>query len=246
VTVRPFICAHRGHCGVAGLPADERYARAIEMGVDYVELDVRRSADGLYVVYHDEATPSGRPTGSLAYADLKAELGPEVLTLDVLFGIVVGRVGMHIDLKEPGYEAEIMALVLARVAPNGFVVTSGDVESIRTIKEQFPTVRAGLTLGTDMRDPQAWATMTERLGELFPGPRLKRSHADFIAAHWRLARSRLLRYSARRRMAAWVWTVDAEADIARFLADPRVTSLITNRPDLALRLRASGGQDGIS
>jgi glycerophosphoryl diester phosphodiesterase len=41
-----LICAHRGSCGVAGLPAAERYDRAIRLGVDYVELDVRRTADG--------------------------------------------------------------------------------------------------------------------------------------------------------------------------------------------------------
>jgi glycerophosphoryl diester phosphodiesterase len=38
-------------------------------------------------------------------------------------------------------------------------------------------------------------------------------------------------------MPAWVWTVDEEPAIAQFMADPRVTALITNRPDIALRLR---------
>ena len=162
-----------------------------------------------------------------------------MLTLAELLDVVAGRAGLHIDLKEPGYEAEIVRAVLSRVAESGFVVTTGEVESIRTIKEQFPTVRAGLTLGTDMIDAQAWVTVRERVSELFPGPRLKRSHADFVAAHQQLARIRLLRYCARRRMAAWVWTVDEEAEIARFMADPRVTTLITNRPDVALRFRSA-------
>jgi glycerophosphoryl diester phosphodiesterase len=239
VAVGPLISAHRGQCGIAGLPAAERYGRAIELGVDYVEIDARSTADGLYVNYHDDATPSGRPTGSLTYADLKAELGAEVLTLDELLDVVGGRVGLHIDLKETVHVAEIVRLILARVAESRFVVTTGAVESIRTVKEQFPTVRAGLTLGTDMKDARAWATVRDRLSELFPGPRLKRSHADFVAAHKQLARIRLLRYCARRRMAAWVWTVDEEAEIARFMADPRVTALITNRPDIALRFRSA-------
>jgi glycerophosphoryl diester phosphodiesterase len=243
--VSPLICAHRGQCGVAGLPAAARYGRAIELGVDYVELDVRRTADGVHVNYHDDVTPSGRPSASLGYSDLKTELGPELLALDEVLDLVAGRVGLHIDLKEPGYEAEIVRLALARDAESRFVITTGDVESIRTIKEQFPSVRAGLTLGTDMGDAKAWATVGERLGELFPGPRLQRSHADFIAAHQQLARIRLLRYCARKRMEIWVWTVDEEAEIERFVADPRVTTLITNRPDVALRLRARGDQDGI-
>jgi glycerophosphoryl diester phosphodiesterase len=202
---------------------------------------VRRTAEGLYVNYHDDMTPSRRPTSSLTYADLRSELGSELLTLVELLDVVAGRAGLHVDLKEPGYEAEIVRTILGHKSGVRFVVTTGEVESIRTVKELFPNVQAGLTLGTDMRDAHAWATMTERLAELFPGPRLTRSHADFVAVHQQLARIRLLRYCKRRRMAAWVWTVDEPAEIARFMADPRVTTLITNRPDVALRLRASGG-----
>ena len=192
----------------------------------------------MYVNYHDEMTPSRRPTAGLTYKELKAELDSELLTLTEVFEVVAGRVGLHIDLKEPGYETEIVSLVLADGADTRFVVTTGDVGSIRTVKDSFPKIRAGLTLGTDMKDAQAWATMTERLAELFPGSRLKRSHADFVAAHQQLARIRLLRYCKRKRLPAWVWTVDETNEIARFMADPRVTTLITNRPDVALRFRA--------
>jgi glycerophosphoryl diester phosphodiesterase len=235
--VAPLICAHRGSCGVAGLSAAERYSRAIELGVDYVELDIRRTADLVFVNYHDHVTPSGRHVAGLTYAELKADHEAEVLTFDELLDMSAGRVGLHIDLKEPAQEAEIVSAALGRVAESGFVVTTGDAESIRRIKDLFPNVRAGLTLGTDMTDARAWATARERMSELFPGRRLKRSRADFVAAHQQLARIRLLRYCARRRIAAWVWTVDEEQQIARFMADRRVTALITNRPDIALRFK---------
>jgi glycerophosphoryl diester phosphodiesterase len=239
--VATLICAHRGSCGVAGLSAAERYGRAIELGVDYVELDVRRTADGAFVNCHDHVTPSGHRVAGLTYAELKKELGPEVLTMAELFDLVAGRVRLHIDLKEPGYEAEIVRAAIDHVAESGFVVTTGEVESIRTIKVQFPNVNAGLTLGTDMSTARAWATLPERLSELFPGRRLRRSRADFVAAHQQLARIRLLRYCVRRRIAAWIWTVDDEPQIARFMADERVTTLITNRPDIAIRIRSAAG-----
>ncbi|MEA2633403.1 MAG: glycerophosphoryl diester phosphodiesterase, partial [Chloroflexota bacterium] len=238
-SVSPLISAHRGSCGVAGLPAAERYDRAIALGVDYVELDVRRTADRMLVNYHDDFTPSRHPTSSLTYAELKAELGAELLTLAELLDLVAGRVGLHVDLKEPGDEGEIVRTLLAHRAGGQFVVTSGEVVSIRAVKDLFPEVQAGLTLGTDLRDMHAWATMTERLAELFPGDRLKRSRADFVAAHQQLARIRLLRYCKRKRLPVWVWTVDEDSEIARFMADPRVTTLVTNRPDVALRLRAA-------
>ena len=235
----PLISAHRGSCGVAGLPAAERYDRAIRLGVDYVELDVRRTADGVYVNYHDDVTPSHRPTGSLSFKDLKAEVGAELLTLDEVLGAVADRAGLHVDLKEPGFEAEIVRAIITRQPAKGFVVTTGEVESIRAIKAQFPSIRAGLTLGTDMRNAHALATFSERWSELFPDARLKRSRADFVAAHQQLARIRLLAYCARRRMDAWVWTVDEEREIARFMADRRVATLITNRPDVAMRFKSA-------
>jgi len=205
--------------------------------VDYVELDVRRTADGHFVNYHDDVTPSRRPTSSLPYPELKAELGGELLTLGEALDVVAGRVGLHVDLKERGDEGDIVRVLLSHPAHARFVVTTGEVESIRTVKELFPDVQAGLTLGADMRNAHAWAAMTERLAELFPGPRLERSHADFVAAHQQLARVRLLRYGRRRRLPVWVWTVDETGEIARFMGDPRVTTLITNRPDVALQFR---------
>jgi glycerophosphoryl diester phosphodiesterase len=234
-----LISAHRGSCGVAGLPAAERYDRAIALGVDFVELDVRRTSDRILVNYHDDVTPSRRPTSSLAYADLKAELGAELLTLAELLDVIAGRAGLHVDLKEPGDEGDIVRTLLAHRGGARFVVTTGEVESISAVKELFPAVQAGLTLGTDMRDVRVWATMTERLSELFPGPRLKRSRADFVAAHQQLARIRLLAYCKRKRLPVWVWTVDETKEIARFMSDPRVATLVTNRPDVALRIRAS-------
>lgn len=231
-----LISAHRGQCGIEGLPALERYRRAIELGVDYVEFDVRRTADGVYVAYHDPRTPSGRLIGSLAYAGVKAELGPEVLTLHELFGLARSPIGLHIDLKEVGYEAHVVRLALARFATGQFVITSLEDVSIRTIKEQFPQVRAGLSLGRDLEGVPPRRRLAVRLGELFPDRRLQRCHADFVAVHQRLARIRLLRYCARKHLAAWVWTVDEEVEMRRFLDDPRVTTLITNRPGVALRL----------
>ncbi|MEA2643427.1 MAG: glycerophosphoryl diester phosphodiesterase [Chloroflexota bacterium] len=235
----PLVSAHRGSCGVAGLPAAERYGRAIALGVDYVELDVRRTADRILVNYHDDLTPSRRATSSLTYAELKAEVGAELLTLAELLDLVAGRVGLHVDLKEPGGETEIVRTLLAHRAGGRFVVTTGEVASIRAVKDLFPEVQAGLTLGADLRDVRAWATVSARLAELFPRGRLERSRADFVAAHQQLARIRLLGYCKRRRLPAWVWTVDEEKEIARFMADPRVATLVTNRPDVALRLRAA-------
>jgi glycerophosphoryl diester phosphodiesterase len=231
-----LISAHRGNCGVDGLPAIERYRRAIALGVDYVEIDARRTADGTYVTFHDDLTPARRNVRELTYAQLRDEVGSELLTVEEVLDIAAGRVGLHVDLKEDDSGPDIVRVVLERISESSFVVTTGGEAVIRRIKDQFPAVTAGLTLGRDLEGWPPWRILGVRLSEVFPSPRLDRSHADFIAMHQQLARLRLLGYAATHGIAAWVWTVDDEVEMKRFLADPRVTALITNRPDVALRI----------
>jgi glycerophosphoryl diester phosphodiesterase len=236
--MRTLIDAHRGECGIPGLPAADRYGRAIALGVDYVEIDVRRSADGVYVNYHDDRTPSGRAVAELSYGALKQELGSELLKVDEVMELVDGRVGLHVDVKQAGDEAATVRLIQTGCAHSPVFFTGGD-DSIRAIKETFPAARAGLTLGEDLEGAPPWRYLRVRWSELFPGLRLRRCHADFAAVHQRLAGIRVLDYCARAHMPAWVWTVDDEESIARFIRDPRVAVVITNRPDLALAVRSA-------
>jgi len=221
---------------MAGVSAADRYRHAIALGVDYVEFDVRRTKDGVTVIFHDDRTASGRDVRGLAYADMAGEVGLEALTLDELLDIAAGRVGLHLDLKEPGYEAEIVRTLLDRCRVDEFVITSG-VDEIRTIKEAFPQVRGGLSMGDDLNRVASWLKVRERVREFLPRRFIERSRADFIAVHQDVAAFSALGYCVRNHIPAWVWTVDDERSIARFIADPRVAVLITNRPDIALRLR---------
>jgi glycerophosphoryl diester phosphodiesterase len=222
---------------VEGLGATERYRRAIDLGVDFVEFDVRKSLDGVMLICHDDCTASGRAISRLEYGDLAAELGAEAMTLDGLLEVAAGRVGLHLDLKEAGYEAEVVERVLECCPLDKLVITSEDA-AVRTIKEMFPAVRAGLSLGEDLEGVAPWVKARVRFSELFPGGRLESCRADFVAVHHRLAELNVLRHCERKGMPAWVWTVDEEPEIARFLSDPRVATLITDRPDIALRLRS--------
>jgi glycerophosphoryl diester phosphodiesterase len=234
----PLIDAHAGECGIPGLAAAARYRRSIALGVDFVEIDVRRTSDGVYVNYHDDDVPSGRAVRKLTYAALREELGDDLLKVDEVIEMVDGKVGLHVDVKEEGDEAALVRLIQAGCAHSEVVFTGPDA-SIRAIKEQFPGVSAGLSLGEDLAGAWPLHYVRVRLSELFPARRLRRCHADFAATNQRLASVWVLDYCARAHMPAWVWTVDDEAGIASFMHDPRVAVLITNRPDVAMRIRTA-------
>ncbi|MGH7762949.1 MAG: glycerophosphodiester phosphodiesterase [Candidatus Dormibacteraceae bacterium] len=235
--MKPLISAHRGGAITAGQTAAQRYEHAVTLGADYVEFDVRKTKDGVSMICHDDCTVSGRPIRAFAYHDLTEELGGEALTFDDLLDVVAGRAGLQLDLKETGYEAEIVNRALA-VSPAALVITGGD-EVVRAVKEQFPRLRAGLSLGDELTGASPWKRLRVRLGEILPRRRLERCHADFVAVHHQLAALNVLHYCERHNVPAWVWTVDEEPAIARFIADDRVAALITNRPDVALKLRSA-------
>ena len=86
--------------------------------------------------------------------------------------------------------------------------------------------------------PRAGRAAT-RLSELFPARRLRVCRADGVAVHRRLAAAGVVARCHRAGIKAMVWTVDMDSEIRRWLADPRVAVLITNRPADAVAMRSS-------
>jgi glycerophosphoryl diester phosphodiesterase len=86
--------------------------------------------------------------------------------------------------------------------------------------------------------------MVVRRSELFPGSRIRGCRPDFIAAKLSLAKAHLLRYCSQIGVPVWVWTIDDRRDLRCFLFDPRVETVVTNRPDIGssiLRGRPTSG-----
>ncbi|MEW2352678.1 glycerophosphodiester phosphodiesterase [Spirillospora sp. NPDC029432] len=219
------ISAHRrDSAGVSGLRA------AVASGAEYVEIDVRRTADGALVVHHDR-TVAGVPLNRCTYPRLR-ELAPRPVPLVTeALEIIGGRARGHLDLKEHGCEHESVALALAAFGPDGFVVTTREPASIAQIKRRFPEVTTALSVGRGLWERGVAAR------DYAPLRAIRACGADMVAINHRLARAGVLGRCARAGFPAMVWTVNAEPLMRRFLADPRVAVLITDRPGTALRLR---------
>ena len=148
-----------------------------------------------------------------------------------------GKVIGHLDLKEVGYEADVINLALETFGLGNFVATSLEDESISAIKQDFPQVTAALSLGRDLAEvPRAkWASV--RYGELFPLRRIRACRADWVAVNHKLAHWGVLKLCSQNGIGAMVWTVDSDDLIDRFLTDERINVLITNRPKYAVSRR---------
>jgi glycerophosphoryl diester phosphodiesterase len=98
-------------------------------------------------------------------------------------------------------------------------------------------VPTALSLGRDLGEVPRSRRAATRLSELLPLRRLRACRADWAAVNHRLARAGVLAQCHRAGIKAMIWTVDEDAKMRRWLADPRVAVLITNRPTAAMALR---------
>lgn len=230
------VSAHKGGSEDAPPATWEAYETALTTGAEYVEFDIRRTRDGDLVVFHDPWI-AGRPVAGLTYEELCGAAGHRVPLVREVMRLIAGRAIGHLDLKEIGDEDEVIRLALDVLGPGNFVATTLEDSSIGRIKKSFPEVTTALSLGRDLREIRRVMRLPARLREVYPLGRMRACGADWLAVHRRLARANVLRLCGRFGIPAMVWTVNGEPQLRRFLADPRVTVLITDRPRYALSLR---------
>lgn len=237
------IVGHRGCALVDQNNTVEAFLKAVQCGAEMVEMDVRRTRDGVIVVFHDAEVDGLRLRG-YNYEELveRANAAGLVLpTLDHVLESLEGKVQLDVELKEAGYEKEVVGKILRRFTPAEFVMTSFLDRSILTVKRHFPTVKAGLILGVSHLDGEfSWGGLrkiSQRISEFFPWRRMKACAADFLAVNKRNLLFGLLRGAKKRHVPVLVWTVNDPVEMHKLLETRLVAGLATDRPDLAVRQR---------
>ncbi|MCC6487314.1 MAG: glycerophosphodiester phosphodiesterase family protein [Candidatus Hydrogenedentes bacterium] len=109
-----YVAAHRG--AHEGIPENTlaAYQKAIDLGADFVEIDVRTTKDGKFVSVHNSTIDSYAPghTGrvsemtldELRALDIGSRVGPEwagtkIPTFEEVLDLCKGKIGIYLDLK---------------------------------------------------------------------------------------------------------------------------------------------------
>jgi glycerophosphoryl diester phosphodiesterase len=219
----PLIVAHAGGAAVAGGDVFAGIDRAVSAGVPMVELDVRRTRDEALVVHH-----GGRPgERSLARRRL-SELEASVPLLDDVLSHVGDRLAVNLELKEAGYEDDVLRLALDRVRGERLVVTSFLDDALRATRRSAPEIATGLVVG---RGPSL-AHIRETISDLSPFGRLHAAAADFLAPNHHLDVVAIRARAASRGIPLLVWTVNEREKLDAALLDRRLLGVITDNFDL--------------
>ena len=126
------IVAHRGASAEAPENSLAAFERAIEVGADMTEFDVRRDLSGLLRVSHDPIL----------------DLAIELPTLEETLRLTRGRIQLDVELKEPECEREAIDLLLRYFALDDFCITSFLAPALSATRAIHPGIRTGLIFAT--------------------------------------------------------------------------------------------------
>lgn len=204
---KPFVVGHRGAAGLEPENTLRSIGRAIDIGVDAVEVDARRSKDGELVIMHDpvvDRTTNGHGrVNSLTLKELKAldaGKGERIPTLDELIAAVKGRVGLFVEIKEP----ETVPDVVGRIKEAGMAADTTFVSffhaSLLSAKQLSPSSRCGVIFSCDPADPAKLALDVR---------------ADLVLPNHLYMSERTVREAHGRSLLVQTWTVNNSEDLAR-------------------------------
>ncbi len=221
---------HKGADHVAPGNTVESFEAALEHGVDMIEFDVLRTRDGRLVLAHDYADSESREC-------LTLEEG-----LEHFAGEAYAGVELDVDLKLPGYEAEVVDGLARHGLTERSLVSTMYVESLDRLGQLQPGIRRGwsvprvrrnyLTAPLAVRLPVYGmaAYMRARMPRV-AAARIRSGGCEAIMAHRILVSRRLVRAVQGAGGQLYVWTVD-EAPKIRALEALGVDGVITNDPRL--------------
>ena len=247
---QPLVAAHRG--GAALWPENSLLAfrQAQALGVDFLETDVHLTADGEVIVLHDPTldrttTATGpiveRRLADLASVRLRAADGTPtdepVPTLARLLDVLASpplrgpRLLLEIKIdasRRPyaGIEEKVLALVRARGLSTRVLIMAFQPDTLRRVRAIDATIPTVLLLNRARMEREGVAVAVQEARDV---------GASHLGIDHRAIDPTVVAAARAARLALAAWTVNGEPDMRR-MVDLAVDVLITDRPDLALRV----------
>jgi glycerophosphoryl diester phosphodiesterase len=252
----PLIIAHRGASSFAPENTFAAFRKAIEVGAEGIEFDVRLTKDGIPVVFHDselnritkfDGTVSNSTFGELQSFDIGswfnekyptkavAEFSAETIpTLKQTLNLLKDFDGViYIELKCTESQIESLSHAVCKLINDSpllprIIVKSFELSAIPLIKKLSPELNTGALFAPKMK---TIIRKEERLIKIS-----KEFGADYLSLHYSLVTGKLMKKAADEKLPVAIWTVDSPRWIKRSIR-LGVAHVITNEPQRLLKKR---------
>ena len=205
---------------------------AIDLKIDMVEFDVRRTKDRQLICFHDDQI-EGTQINEMLFSEI-TEINPVVPTLEQVLWTAKGKIEVDVELKESGYEDEVISMVTDYFNYDYFIMKSFDRNVVRRIKEIDYSISTGLLLGKE------WSLLQliEVLKESFTGSGVSIDGADFLSPNSKIVETGLMERLRKKQIPIQVWTVNDENVLEKLISED-IHSVVTDIPERAMEIRES-------
>jgi glycerophosphoryl diester phosphodiesterase len=230
------VFAHRGLHRTERENTLGAFEAAVSLGVDGVELDVRRTNDGVLVVHHD-ASVEGRTIVESSRSALPDYLPTLEEALEALEGV---KVNVEIKNGRGAGERYDESGDLARQVLQ-IIDAAGWSDRVSISCFDLATCALVRSLNRDLN--VAWLLWDVEVGDA-----LIQAHVlgfNAVNPHYSTVNADVVERAAQLALDVNVWTVNAEADLHRMTA-LEVACIITDDPQLARAVVTRGSPKGVS
>jgi glycerophosphoryl diester phosphodiesterase len=231
-----IVTAHKGFSRVAPENSVSAIRKAIEVGADYAEIDVQQTADGEVVLLHDRdlmrVAGVPRPISEVTLAearsiDIGSRFSPDfagerIPTLREVIALAREKIKLQIELKFYSKDRRLAEKVARLVELERFesqcVVSSLNYDGLQRARRFNPRLHTA-------------AIVTVSVGDI------DRLDVDALSVNAKNLSNRLIRAARVRHKDIYAWTVDDPRQMIT-LIERGVSNIVTNSPDVLIRLRA--------
>lgn len=194
------------------------FRKGLALGANAVELDVRKTKDGIVVVLHDEDLKrvfgkKGK-IGELTLKEAKKLSLGKIPTLEEALRAIKART-ILVELKEQGTEGKVLSIVRKSKALNRVIFISFHESCLRAIRKLSKTVPTGFTYA---KHPS-------------PVKKALSLKAQYLVPLYRFTPTALVEQAHKAGLKVIVWTVNTKAE-ARAMAKKGVDGITSDRPEI--------------
>ena len=229
--MKEFICfAHRGASGHEPENTLAAVEKAIELGADWIEIDVHAVEGDLIVIHDEQLERTTNGTGyvrdkSLAHLrSLDAGKGQCIPTVREVLDSVNGRAGINVELKGPKTAGLVVSMIEKYVRERHwnyeqFIVSSFNRRQLSKVRKLNPHIRIGILIDRPRRHYAIFA---------------RRYDAYSVNVQSDLVTARFIARAHERGLKAFVYTVNSPEEIDRLQA-LGVDGIFTDFPELVVK-----------
>ena len=216
---------HRGARAYAPENTISSFKKALEIGVDAIELDVRKTKDNQLVVIHDDdvkrTTDGEGLVCELTLKEIKgfsAEGGEKIPTFEEALDFLDKKVKVFVELKEEGLEKQVLLAVHERGLEKNVVITSFIEDVLKKVREMDDKVETGLIYAKHKNPLKAALDLK----------------ANYLVALYRFVHTANVEKAHENGLKVVVWTINNPEEVEEY-AKKGVDGIASDKPDILMK-----------